>query len=118
MDISKATQRPWGVYEDEDGTILAVRKWLDTGKSKTICVKPEGVSFEEWHHDAALIVTAVNSYEQMLQALKAGLQLISRESGFGTASRMEGTEFYGDAFAFEALATHAISLAEKGGKQS
>ena len=69
VDLSKATPRPWSFYMDEDGVDLSVRKRLDTGVSKTICSKPDGIRFEVWQHDAALIVQAVNSFDALREAL-------------------------------------------------
>ncbi len=92
MDISKATPRPWVTFEGgSSGTQEIIFGICEEGKSigailgaetaVALCAIGDDDGYYEdasqLKHDFALIVTAVNSYEPMLQALNAARDCIS-----------------------------------------
>ena len=102
-DISKATPRPW--FRTDGDIWVDTREQVCCGRGyQECCGEPDVIGGKELiaqtgSEDAALIVTAVNAYEPMLEALKA-------------ARACYGTEHGETLDAINA----AIALAEKGGK--
>ncbi len=76
------TPRPWETYVDEDGIILAIRKWVptDDGKghrSHDIAACPRGRTYADWQDDAKLMLAAVNSHDAVCAALQNFLNGVS-----------------------------------------
>ena len=80
-----ATPRPWEFHDMEANTIVTVQK---PGQPVALC-DAHNLSDDENHANAALIVAAVNSYEELREALEdtaEALELLAGSKSMGVES--------------------------------
>lgn len=83
----KATERPWVTCGDIEGTVSIRPEW---DKRRKLAVMVNGskwqVGYPELMHDAALIVKAVNHFDEMVTALKSLLVAIGNQDIYSSCA--------------------------------
>ena len=70
MNKDNATSRPWRKSEDRKGNVSISTEWTEDAKTEDICTMEGGKSLKA-HHNANLIIRAVNNHDALLEACKS-----------------------------------------------